>query len=56
MTEQRFALSKDARAAGWFSRRHETREANDAARESYRSRAERRPLQRWTGSGWEKVQ
>lgn len=32
---------------GWHSRRHETREAQDAAREAYQTRAEGRPRQMW---------
>lgn len=38
MTEPRFPTSKAAKAAGWHSRRHETREAQDEARERYQSR------------------
>lgn len=30
---------------GWYSRRHETNEANTAARKAYETRAERRPRQ-----------
>ena len=33
--------------AGWFSWRHKTREAHDAARERYLTRADRRPKQHW---------
>ena len=51
---------------GWHSRRHETRDAQDAAREAYAHRAQDRPRQRWnpmlvdaltglTVGGWEKV-
>lgn len=35
MSERRFARSKDAKEAGWHSCRHQTREAQDAAREKY---------------------
>ena len=34
---------------GWFSRRHQTREAHDAAREKYRTRRDGRPKQTWDG-------
>lgn len=42
---------------GWFSRRHETSNANRAAREAYQSRAERRPKQHWNDKTkkWVKV-
>lgn len=32
------ALRSEAKPAGWFSRRHGTREAHEAAREGYQSR------------------
>lgn len=35
MTAPVHATRKDALAAHWFSRRHETREAHDAAREHF---------------------
>lgn len=34
---------------GWHSRRHETRAAQDAAREAYERRAEGRPKQKFVG-------
>lgn len=42
--------------AGWFSRRHQTRAAHDAAVESYATRSERRPTQTWdeTSRQWVK--
>ena len=39
MTQPTFARSADAKAAGWHSRRHQTREAQDAARERYQQKA-----------------
>ena len=37
MTKPRFATSKEAKHAGWFSRRHETRDAHDEARKTYQA-------------------
>lgn len=36
MTKPRFAFHRDALAAGWFSRRHETPDANREARQAHR--------------------
>lgn len=38
MTEPRFATSRQAKESGWFSRRHETRDANAIARIQYQER------------------
>lgn len=46
MTQPRFATSKDAKEAGWHSRRHRTREAQDAARERYQDERGRKARQR----------
>lgn len=35
------------RPQGWFSRRHQTREAHDAAQQHYLERSLRRPEQVW---------
>lgn len=42
---------------GWHSRRHETNEAQTAARERYWNRAAERPAQWWNADErrWEKV-
>lgn len=41
------ASGKAIKTPGWFSWRHKTREAHDAARERYLTRASRRPRQWW---------
>ena len=57
MTDARWPTSKAAKQAGWFSRRHETREAMDAAREKYqwnrgRAARQRRAQERLSGGSW----
>lgn len=37
-TEPKFETRKDARAAGWYSRRHETDAAHVASRERYQTK------------------
>lgn len=39
--------ASSAKPKGWFSRRHESRDAHDAAVEQYKTRASRRPSQHW---------
>lgn len=39
MTAATFRTAKEARDAGWFSRRHQTPDANTAARERYQRKA-----------------
>lgn len=38
MTTPRYATHKEARAAGWFSRRHRSDEAHREAREKYKTK------------------
>lgn len=38
MTTPKFAKSELAKKAGWFSRRHQSRDEHDAARERYQNR------------------
>lgn len=40
-----FATSAEAKKAGWFSRRHQTREAHDASRETRDHRRKQRQLE-----------
>jgi hypothetical protein len=42
----RFETSQKAKEAGWYSRRHETREAQDEARERYRAQHGKKARQR----------
>lgn len=46
MSQPRFRTSAEAKEAGWHSRRHETREAQDAARENYQRARGRKARQR----------
>lgn len=39
MTLPTYRTRKEAREAGWFSRRHETADANREAREEYQAKA-----------------
>jgi hypothetical protein len=46
MTESRYPTSKQAKAAGWHSRRHETNHAQTEARENYQRNRGRKARQR----------
>jgi hypothetical protein len=39
VSEPKFLTSKEAKAAGWFSRRHETNEAHVESRARYQEKA-----------------
>lgn len=50
-----FMTSKDAHAAGWFSRRHRSSEAHVAAQHKRQvSPQPLRPKQRWANDHWER--
>ena len=54
---QRDSGSQNKKPDGWFSRRHQTRDAHVEAVERYRTRSERRPKQVWdeSRSEWRKI-
>ncbi len=45
---------RDENGVQWFSRRHQTSAARDAAAEAYVTRRDRRPRQYWDGDKWVK--